>query len=68
MQVTIKDFGVDMEVRNKGIEFEIRDPDGTFRGDCYLTKTGLIWCQGKTKKQNGIPVSWDRFIEWAESE
>ena len=67
MNVNIKTFGVDMAVKNTGIEFEIRDTQDNFLGDCYLTKTGLIWCRGKTTKQNGVRVSWEDFIGWMES-
>lgn len=67
MKVSIKDFQVDMEVRNNGIEFEVRDNDGTFRGDCCLTKTGLLWCQGRTSRKNGVFVTWDDFIEWMQN-
>ena len=67
LNVTIKDFGVEMAVKNRGIEFEIRDPSGNFIGDCYLTKSGLIWCRGKTTKKNGVWVTWDEFIKWMES-
>jgi hypothetical protein len=34
----IKEFNVAMEVKNNGIEFEVYDNDGTFRGDCYSQK------------------------------
>lgn len=65
MQVKIKDFDLDMEVKNNGIEFEVRSSDGNQHlGDCYLTKTGLIWCQGQTTRRNGKQVSWDEFIVW----
>ncbi len=64
MNVKIKKFEIDMDVKTKGIEFEVRTPDGkTQRGDCYLTMTGLIWCSGKTSKKNGIKVTWDEFID-----
>jgi hypothetical protein len=63
MKVGIKEFNVAMEVKNNGIEFEVYDNDGTFRGDCYLTKTGLIWCEGKTSRAKGKKISWDEFIE-----
>lgn len=62
MQVKIKDFTVEMEVKNKGIEFEVRDNDGSFLGDCYVTKTGLEWCQGKIAQGNGKKISWAKFI------
>ena len=62
MKVSIKSFEVAMDVKNNGIEFEVYDNDDTFRGDCYLTKTGLIWCDGKTRRANGVNIAWDEFI------
>ena len=50
MNISIKSFDVKMEIRNKGVEFEVRDTKGVFLGDCIITKTGLIWCNGKTKQ------------------
>ena len=67
MQVSIKRFGVDMNVKNTGIEFGVYDNAGNFKGDCYVTKSGLIWCEGRTRKENGVRVSWDDFIDWMES-
>ncbi len=61
-------MAVEMEVKNKGIEFQVRDNDGTLRGDCYLTKTGLVWCEGQTQKDNGVKVSWNEFIDWMNSD
>ena len=69
MKVYIKSFDVDMEVKSNGIEFEVRSPDDAKQlGDCYLTKTGIIWCAGKVKKQNGIKISWSDFINYMESD
>ena len=68
MDVRIKKFSVSMEVKSKGIEFEIKTPDGSKHlGDCYLTMAGLIWSKGKTTKEKGKRVSWEKFIEWMES-
>ena len=63
MNVTIKNFDVAMEVKNKGIEFEVRSPDGSQHlGDLILTKTQLIWCKGRTRRDAGEKVSWAEFI------
>jgi hypothetical protein len=62
MLVKIKDFTVEMDVKNKGIEFEVRDNDSNFLGDCYITKTGLEWCKGKTTQGNGEKLTWGDFI------
>ncbi len=62
MQVKIKKFVVDMEVKTNGIEFEVRQPNGeTHVGDCFLTKTGLEWCKGR--RNSGIKISWNEFIQ-----
>lgn len=69
MQVHIKKFDVNMDVKASGIEFEVRKPDGSGQiGDCYLTMTGLIWCKGRKDKKNGINLSWADFMEIMESE
>lgn len=60
MDIRIKKFDVRMSVKSKGIEFEVRSPDGEQHlGDCYLTMTGVIWCQGKTTKENGVKINWE---------
>jgi hypothetical protein len=64
MQVKVKSFDVQMEVKSSGIEFEVRTPDGSEHiGDCYLTKTNLIWCEGRTSKANGTKMTWAQFME-----
>lgn len=61
MKVSIKDFHVDMPVKNKGVEFEIRSSDGVHLGDVIITKAGVIWCKGRTRRKNGVRLSWDDF-------
>jgi len=62
VQVRIKKFEVEMPVKANGIEFEVRTPDGKSQvGDCYLTMTGLIWCNGKISKKNGTGISWQEL-------
>ena len=69
MQVAIKNFDVNMQVKSNGIEFEVRSPDGTTQlGDCYLTMTGLVWCSGKTSKKNGTKITWNDLITIMESD
>jgi len=68
MKVSVKDFSVDMELGNNGVELEIRSADGEKQlGDLYVAKKGLIWCNGKVPRKNGVAVSWDEFIEWMNS-
>lgn len=68
MKVSVKDFAVTMEVKNKGIELDVYDNDDKHLGDLVVTKTRLIWCKGKTKPENGIPVKWEDFIAYMESQ
>jgi hypothetical protein len=64
LKVSIKSLEVDMEIKNKGVELEIHEPDGTTRlGDLIITKTDLIWCAGKTRRANGIKIKWPAFVE-----
>lgn len=69
MEVWIKSLEVEMQVKQKGIELEVRSKDGENQlGDCYATMTGLIWCKGKVKRENGVKVRWEDFIEICKSE
>jgi len=64
-KVKIKKFSVDMDIKNKGVEIEV-NIDDAHQGDLIITKTGPVWCQGKTRSGNGIKISWKDFIAWAE--
>lgn len=68
MAVTVKELNATIELKNKGMELEIRDAKGEFKGDVVVTKTGITWCKGKTKPENGIKVSWDKFAELMEGQ
>lgn len=57
-------------VKNKGIEVRVNNSyKGKTKqlGDLIISKTGLVWCKGKTLPQNGIKISWDEFISIMES-
>lgn len=62
MKVKIKKLGVDMELKNTGIELEIRTPKDEFLGDMVINKRNMIWCPGKTSPENGIKMSWEGII------
>jgi hypothetical protein len=68
MDIKIKEFNVEMEVKNNGIELEVRNPDGTHRGDLVITKTKLEWCEGRRRPGNGVSITWYEFIEWMNSD
>ncbi len=58
-----------MEIKNKGVELEIYEADGTTRlGDLVITKTDLIWCAGRTRRENGIKLKWPAFVEMISSQ
>ena len=68
MKVTIKSFDVAMEVKQSGVELQINSPDGsTHHGDCYVTMSGLVWCKGRTKKTNGVKITWDDIMQIGET-
>lgn len=67
MIVGIKEFNVEMNIKTAGVELEVRDPDGRHRGDLVVTKANVIWCPGKTTRDNGKQISWDRFIAMMEA-
>lgn len=64
MKVSVKELQATIELKTKGMELEVRKPDGTHLGDLVITKTKLVWCKGKTRPENGVVVKWDKFIEW----
>jgi hypothetical protein len=67
MNVRIKEFSVDMEIKNTGIELEVRKPSSDEQiGDLIVTKSGLTWCRGRTRRDGGITVGWDEFIAFME--
>lgn len=66
MKVKVKKFGLDLEVKTKGMMLDVYSPDGkTHLGDIQITKTGLTWCNGKA--HTGPKASWQEFIDWMNS-
>ncbi|MDQ0359125.1 hypothetical protein J2S22_006081 [Rhodoplanes tepidamans] len=63
-KVKIKEFGLDLEVKNKGVTLDVYE-GGKHLGDIQITKTGLTWCNGKAA--TGPKVSWQEFIDWMNS-
>ncbi|MFL9940385.1 hypothetical protein [Paraburkholderia graminis] len=62
MQVWIKSFDVEMQVKQSGIELEVRSADGSEQlGDCYANMTGLVWCEGRKRRENGVKLKWSDF-------
>jgi len=66
VDVWIRNFDVAMNVKNKGIEFGVWNTGGDHLGDLVVTKTKLIWCKGRTRPENGVTISWKKFIKFME--
>jgi hypothetical protein len=64
MKVSIKELAVTMDIKNKGIELDVYDNSARHLGDLVVTKTVLIWCDGRTTAKNGKKVTWDQFIKF----
>ena len=48
MNVKIKSFDVNMDVKKKGMELEVRTPNGDSQlGDCYVTHDGFGMVSGE---------------------
>lgn len=67
MKVSVKDFAVTMDIKNKGIELDVYDNADNHLGDLVVTKTKLVWCKGKTSVTNGKEIAWQDFIEYMEA-
>ncbi len=58
MKVSIKDFQVNMEIGNNGIEIDVYTPDGeTHLGDHRIGRGTIEWCKGSTHK-DGCLTTW----------
>jgi hypothetical protein len=74
MKVTIKKLNITspnenvLEIKKRGMELEVRAPDGKHLGDLLLTEEQVIWCKGKTTPPNGKSLSWEKFIKMMQSQ
>ncbi len=63
MQVTVRDFDVDMDFGNNGITLEIRDNDANFLGKLRIGKATVEWCRGRTRIGNGKTMRLTELVE-----
>ncbi|MEE9433932.1 MAG: hypothetical protein V3V15_06805 [Sphingorhabdus sp.] len=56
----VKDFHVEQELKNNGIEIGIWEGGKQF-GDVYVAKTGVTWCEGKTHRENGVRFTFNEL-------
>lgn len=66
MNVSIKKINLPIELKNNGIEIEVKDPKGVFLGDLVIGRGRIIWCKGKTTPENGIKKKWEDVIAFFE--
>jgi hypothetical protein len=64
-KVTIKDLGIPLDVKNNGLEFDVSQNGHV--GDLYVTKTGIIWCEGKVSRANGRKITWKELRKYCEN-
>ena len=62
MIVSVKELNTTMELKNKGMELEIRDTNNEFLGDLVIGKGGITWCKVNTTPKNGVKKSWEEVI------
>ena len=67
MKVWIKNLGLDLDVKTSGIELQVSSNDEKQMGDLYVTKTGLIWCKGRTPRKTGKNITWEDFAAYMEA-
>ena len=55
------------EVKTAQQQYQIWDNDSEFKGSLYFNRANLIWCKGRTQRDNGKRISWKDFIKYMES-
>jgi len=68
VKVRIKKLAVEMEIKNKGIEIEVRNTNGDHLGDLIISKSGFTWCRGRTRRANGVRINWEQFVSLLEAQ
>jgi len=68
MNVNIKDFGIALDIKNRGMELEVRSPQNKHLGDLYIGKGTIEWCKGKKARGHGVQKSWGELIAFFEEE
>jgi hypothetical protein len=66
MKVSIKDLGIPLDIKSRGIEIDVSGNNGNL-GDLYVTMRYLIWCRGRTARANGDKLSWAEFMKLMEN-
>lgn len=65
--VNIKAATVELRIKTNGLELQINEKDAGQFGDLFVTKTGIIWCKGRTTRPNGCKIDFDTLNEICEN-
>lgn len=68
IKVNIEKLNMDLQVKNNGIEFRVRETDKTHLGDFYVTSAGIEWCKGRIAQGKGQSMTWKKFIQFMEEQ
>ena len=62
LRIRIKDLNTSsMEIVEKGIKLEFREPNGNRSGDLIITPTKLVWNSGDISK-HGRSITWPELF------
>ncbi|CAM5424860.1 hypothetical protein [Eoetvoesiella caeni] len=65
MKVKVKELNAEIELKNSGMELQIHSNVGKHLGSLVVNKTRVEWCDGRTRAGNGVQISWQAFIDYA---
>jgi hypothetical protein len=57
--VHIKATTIELKIKTNGLELQIDEKGGGQFGDIFVTKTGIIWCKGKTTRPKGVKIDYE---------
>jgi hypothetical protein len=63
MDVKIKNLDAEMQLKAKGMELDVKAPNGKVAGTLAVKKAGLVWTKGKAK---GVNISWVKFLAFVD--
>jgi hypothetical protein len=65
LKVKVKELNAEIELKNSGMELQIHSNVGKHLGSLVVNKTRVEWCDGRTRAGNGVQISWQAFIDYA---
>ncbi len=62
MKVSLAGVG-EMPLRNNGITLKVYSNADEYLGKLFVGKAKIVWCDGRTRKENGKETGWEALIE-----